>query len=165
MSAPRKTSLKLDTDIKTRLERLAEARRRSADWLMREAIEQYIEREERRDSLRQDALAAWAAYQATGLHVTAEEADNWLARLEAGDDRCTADSSLRLMARLVRDGRCFTRRERLHGRRVPSKNRMPFHDVLSQRDPTESGRSPCEAEAKYLEEWNRNSGDVVCPVR
>ncbi|HWG03816.1 MAG TPA: ribbon-helix-helix protein, CopG family [Beijerinckiaceae bacterium] len=86
MSAPRRTSLKLDTDIKTRLERLAEARRRSADGLMREAIEQYVEREERRDSLRQDALTAWAEYQSTGLHVTAEEADRWLARLEAGED-------------------------------------------------------------------------------
>lgn len=36
--------------------------------------------------LRQDALAAWDAYQATGLHVTSEEAETWLARLEAGED-------------------------------------------------------------------------------
>jgi len=34
----------------------------------------------------QDALAAWAEYRATGLHVTAEEADAWLAKLEAGKD-------------------------------------------------------------------------------
>jgi predicted transcriptional regulator len=33
-----------------------------------------------------DALAAWAEYQATGLHATAEEVDAWLARLEAGED-------------------------------------------------------------------------------
>ena len=65
---------------------LAEARRRTAHWLMREAIEQYVDREERRDHLRQEALAAWAEYQATGLHATAEEADAWLARLEAGED-------------------------------------------------------------------------------
>jgi hypothetical protein len=31
-------------------------------------------------------LAAWAEYQATGQHVTAEEADVWLALLEAGED-------------------------------------------------------------------------------
>jgi predicted transcriptional regulator len=80
------TSVKLDTEIKTRLQRLAEARRRSAHWLMREAIEQYVEREERHEALRQEALAAWEAYQATGRHVTAEEADSWLARLEAGED-------------------------------------------------------------------------------
>lgn len=79
-------SLKLDVDIKSRLQQLAEARRRSPDWLMREAIEQYVEREERRERVRQDALAAWAEYEATGLHLTAEEADAWLARLEAGED-------------------------------------------------------------------------------
>ena len=80
------TSLKLDAETKARLQRLADARRRSAHWLMREAVEQYLEREERRERLRQDALAAWAEYQATGRHVTAEEADAWLARLEAGED-------------------------------------------------------------------------------
>lgn len=80
------TSLKLDSDTKARLQRLARARRRSAHWLMCEAIEQYVTREERREKLRQDALAAWSEYQSTGLHVTAEEADAWLARLEAGED-------------------------------------------------------------------------------
>ena len=80
------TSLKLDAEIKTRLQQLAQARRRSSHWLMCEAIEQYVEREERREQVRQDALAAWAEYQATGQHVTAEEADAWLARLEDGED-------------------------------------------------------------------------------
>ena len=80
------TSLKLDAETKARLQKLANARRRSSHWLMREAIEQYVDREERREQFRQDALAAWAEYQTTGLHVTAEEADAWLARLEAGED-------------------------------------------------------------------------------
>ncbi len=78
------TSLKLDAKIKSRLQRLAEARRRSSHWLMREAIEQYVEREERREQMRREALAAWAEYQATGQHVTAAEADAWLAKLELG---------------------------------------------------------------------------------
>ena len=78
------TSLKLDVDIKERVQRLASARRRSPHWVMREAIEDYVEREEKREQLRQDALAAWASYQATGLHLTAEEADDWLAKLEDG---------------------------------------------------------------------------------
>ena len=51
---------------------------------MREAVEQYVEREEKREQLRQDALAAWAGYRTTGLHLMAEEADAWLAKLEAG---------------------------------------------------------------------------------
>jgi predicted transcriptional regulator len=39
---------------------------------------------ERVRRLRTDALAAWADYQTTGLHLTAEEADTWLAKLAAG---------------------------------------------------------------------------------
>ena len=78
------TSLKLDSSTKERIQRLASARRRSPHWIMREAVEQYLEREEKRELLRQDALAAWTGYQATGLHITAGEADAWLAKLEAG---------------------------------------------------------------------------------
>ena len=80
------TSLKLDSAMKERVRRLALTRRRPAHWIMREAVEQYVEREEKREQLRQDVLAAWADYQTTGLHITAEEADVWLAKLEAGKD-------------------------------------------------------------------------------
>jgi predicted transcriptional regulator len=80
------TSLKLDAEIKERLRRLATARRRSAHWLMCEAIEQYIEREEASERFKADAMAAWSAYQLSGEHITSEEADAWLARLEDGED-------------------------------------------------------------------------------
>jgi predicted transcriptional regulator len=80
------TSLKLDVEVKERVQRLASARRRSPHWVMREAIEQYVEREEKREQFRQHALAAWTHYQTTGLYATAEEADAWLAKLEAGKD-------------------------------------------------------------------------------
>jgi predicted transcriptional regulator len=79
------TSLKIDSELKERVRQLASARRRSAHWIMREAVEQYVSREEKREQFRADALAAWSEYQATGLHVTAEEADAWLAKLEAGE--------------------------------------------------------------------------------
>lgn len=85
MPTPATTSLKLDSELKERVRRLASARRRSAHWIMREAVEQYVGREEKREQFRQDALAAWNDYQATGLHATADEADGWLARLEAGE--------------------------------------------------------------------------------
>jgi predicted transcriptional regulator len=80
------TSLKLDSELKQRVQQLASARRRSAHWIMREAVEQYVSREEKRELFRQDAMTAWNEYQATGLHATAEEADAWLAKLEAGKD-------------------------------------------------------------------------------
>jgi len=86
MPKPSTTSVKLDTEVKKRVQRLAAARRRSPHWLMREAIEEYVEREEKREQFRQDSLAAWAQYQTTGLHVTAEDADAWLTKLEAGKD-------------------------------------------------------------------------------
>ncbi|RUM22167.1 ribbon-helix-helix protein, CopG family [Rhizobium vallis] len=76
MASP--TSLKLDDDLKGRVQQLAEIRRRSSHWIMREAIRQYVEREEKRETLRQETLNAWDEFQATGLHVTAEEVENWL---------------------------------------------------------------------------------------
>ncbi|MDP9995758.1 putative transcriptional regulator [Variovorax boronicumulans] len=80
------TPVKLDPELKVRLKRLATARHRAPHWLMREAIAQYVDREEKRESFRQDGIRAWNEYEATGLHVTAEEVDAWLARLEAGQD-------------------------------------------------------------------------------
>ena len=79
-------SVKLDAATRTRVERLAATRRRTAHWMMREAIEQYVDREEKRESYLQDGIAAWAAYQADGLHVTQANADKWLAKLESGKD-------------------------------------------------------------------------------
>ena len=86
MTAPTTTSLKIDPELKARIQRLATAHRRSAHWIMREAVEQYVAREEKREQFRQEALSAWAEYQATGLHASAAEADAWLARLEAGEE-------------------------------------------------------------------------------
>jgi predicted transcriptional regulator len=86
MSTLPSASLKLDAEVERRLRRLAETRQQPTDLLMREAIEQYVERQEGRERLRQEALAAWSEYEATGQHVTAEEADAWLSRLEAGED-------------------------------------------------------------------------------
>lgn len=85
-AATRPVAIKIDPDIKERVRRLATARNRSAHWLMREAIVQYVEREEKREAFRQDAIKAWEEYRATGLHATAEEADAWLARLEDDQD-------------------------------------------------------------------------------
>ncbi|EGH2839147.1 ribbon-helix-helix protein, CopG family [Salmonella enterica] len=80
------TSIKLDDELKGRIQQLAENRRRSAHWIMREAIAEYVEREEKKLEYHQEALQAWRGYQKTGLHVTAEQADTWLADLEAGKD-------------------------------------------------------------------------------
>ena len=71
-------SVKLDAKLKSRVQQLADARRRSSHWIMREAIQQYVEREEARESFKQEALAAWADHQETGLHLTGDEVRKWL---------------------------------------------------------------------------------------
>ena len=82
----RPVAIKIDQDTRDRVKRLAEARHRTSHWLMREAISQYVEREEKREAYRQDGIKAWNEYQANGLHVTSDEADVWLGQLEVGHD-------------------------------------------------------------------------------
>lgn len=68
------------------MHRLAAQRDQPSGNLVREAIGQYLDREEARAALHADALKAWERFQDDGLHVDAGEAETWLQRLEAGDD-------------------------------------------------------------------------------
>ena len=77
VSAPT-VGVKIDPLMKQRLQRLAKARHRTPHWVMREAIEQYVTREEKRETLHQDVLQAWQEYEETGLHVTGDETIAWL---------------------------------------------------------------------------------------
>ncbi len=72
------TSVKLDDDLKNRIQQLADSRQRSAHWIMRQAIRDYVEREEARERLKQEALQSWTRYQETGQHLTGQEANDWL---------------------------------------------------------------------------------------
>ncbi len=72
------TSIKLDDGLKSRIQNLANLRHRSAHWIMRKAISEYIEREEARENFKKEALASWTAYQETGQHLTGQEVNNWL---------------------------------------------------------------------------------------
>jgi predicted transcriptional regulator len=72
------TSIKIDDELKGRVQHLAALRQRSAHWIMREAITQYVAREEARESFKQEAVASWAAFQETGQHLTGQEVRAWL---------------------------------------------------------------------------------------
>ena len=61
-AAIRPVAIKTDEGVRARVKRLADARHRTAHWLMREAITQYVEREEKREAFRQDTLKAWEEY-------------------------------------------------------------------------------------------------------
>jgi predicted transcriptional regulator len=73
-------SVKIDDELKGRIQHLAGLRRRSAHWIMREAIRHYVEREEARESARQEAMASWTDYRDTGRHLTGRETRAWLAK-------------------------------------------------------------------------------------
>lgn len=72
------TSLKIDNALRARVQNLANERQRSPHGIMLEAIQQYLDREEARESFKNEALASWKSYQETGRHLTVEEARAWL---------------------------------------------------------------------------------------
>lgn len=81
------TLVQLDPALQARLKRLAAARHRTPHWLMREAIAEYVDREERRHALHREAAAAWEAFEATGLHVSGREVTAWVQTWGAEDER------------------------------------------------------------------------------
>jgi predicted transcriptional regulator len=81
------TSLKIDDTLKGRVQSLANQRRRSPHWIMLEAIQQYVEREEARESFKNEALESWAAYKETGRHLTGEEVRTWLKTWGTDDEK------------------------------------------------------------------------------
>ena len=71
-------SVKIDDKTKNRIQYLAGIRNRSAHWVIREAIRDYIEREETRGNFRQEALESWTTYKETPHHLSGEEVRDWL---------------------------------------------------------------------------------------
>jgi predicted transcriptional regulator len=84
--ADRPTVVKLDQNLHERIKQLAQARQRTAHWIMQEAITRYVSHEEKREQFRQETLAAWEHFSATGEHVSEAAADAWLDQLAQGRD-------------------------------------------------------------------------------
>lgn len=76
--------VKLDETLHARLKALGALRDRSPHWLMRAAIEEYVEREEAVERERQEDMARWQRYQATGRAIPHDQAVAWLDSV--GDD-------------------------------------------------------------------------------
>lgn len=74
----RPVSIKLEQGEHDRLKSLADSRHRKPHFLMKEAIKQYLDREEARESFKQEALASWQEHQETGQHLTGQEVTQWL---------------------------------------------------------------------------------------
>ena len=69
--------VKLDSDIRDRLERLSEIKHRSPHWLMKEAITHYLEKEEYNEQLNRETLARWQEAE-QGKVVSHQAISKWL---------------------------------------------------------------------------------------
>ena len=78
MSSAISVAVKIDPEMRERMKRLAARHRRTQHWLIRDAIREYVEREEARDTFLQQARDAWQEYRETGLHASADEVVAWL---------------------------------------------------------------------------------------
>jgi predicted transcriptional regulator len=78
MSTKQMVAVKLESDIRQRLQALGQAKRRSPHWLMCEAIRLYVEREEEAERARVETRERLARYDATGEYVAGEDVIAWL---------------------------------------------------------------------------------------
>jgi predicted transcriptional regulator len=70
--------VKIDEETRDRLKSLSAAKQRSAHWLMREAIREYLDKEEEIETRNKEADAAWEEYQRTGKFASHESVTAWL---------------------------------------------------------------------------------------
>ena len=70
-------TVKLEHSERQRLKSLAAAKQRTPHFLMKEAIQRYIEDEEAEQAAIQAAAASLAHYKKTGLHTTLDEVKGW----------------------------------------------------------------------------------------
>jgi predicted transcriptional regulator len=70
--------VKLDEEIRDRLKSLGASKQRSPHWLMREAIREYLEKEEAIEARNREADQAWTDYQQSGRFVGHDAMAAWL---------------------------------------------------------------------------------------
>jgi len=78
--------VKLEEPTRYRLKTLGDTRKRTITWMVKEAIDEYIDREEKKERLKEELMSAWREYQLTGLHLTHEEIGDWVEKIVNGED-------------------------------------------------------------------------------
>lgn len=71
-------AIKLSEGERDRLKKLGEARKRTPHWLAKEAISQYLEREEAAERFNHETVARWEEYSQTGKSLPNDAVMNWL---------------------------------------------------------------------------------------
>lgn len=79
--------IKLEEELRSRLKALAARKERSPHWLMKNAIREYLDREEKFEQERIEDEARWQRYLATGHAIAHAEVDQWLASLGSDKER------------------------------------------------------------------------------
>ncbi len=80
-------SVKIDDDLKARLQTVAEAEQRSPHWIMHEAIREYVDRAEKQRRFDEHTLRSMQEYEETGLHLTWEEVRSAMETWGTDDER------------------------------------------------------------------------------
>ena len=71
-------AIKLPQQDRDRLQQLGATKKRSAHWLAKEAISQYLDREESAEKFKQESVARWEEYCHSGKSVPHDAVMQWL---------------------------------------------------------------------------------------
>ncbi|MBO4575478.1 MAG: CopG family transcriptional regulator [Neisseriaceae bacterium] len=71
-------AISLDTVLQEKVQQIMAVQRLSFDSVVRQALREYVEREEKKMQFQQEAIAAWQDFQQDGLHLTDDEVMAWL---------------------------------------------------------------------------------------
>ena len=78
-------ALKLDEETRQRLQALGQLRDRSPHWLMKKAVLEYLEREERYEQEKSEDLARWERYRLEGAALPQTAMRDWLDGFARGE--------------------------------------------------------------------------------
>ena len=88
MQTPTKPmAVKLPERDRERLKKLGKTKKRTVHWLAKEAISQYLDREEKAELFRQETMARWKEYCRTGKSVPNTAVMEWLASWGSENER------------------------------------------------------------------------------
>lgn len=84
--SPGTVTVKLDPSDRDRIASLAIMKKRTPHYLMKEAILEYVRREEARQNFIKAADTSFEHYKETGLHITLDEFSAWVDDVQQNPD-------------------------------------------------------------------------------
>ena len=75
-------TIKLDDTDRSRIASLAAAKKRTPHYLMKEAILDYVRKEEARQNFIAAAESSFEHYKETGLHISLDEFNTWVDQVQ-----------------------------------------------------------------------------------